>query len=526
MKFLLKKFWIQNLLIIFFYFIINISYTVFLMGFNYLIDGIINQKNSKIFLWIGIMCTCIFLNVFLKYINNLYQFKVQKLQINYLKILAAHKIAKTSYFDFKSKNIGNYLAWFNFDMNQVESQGLLNFYQFINGLTFFIFNIIGLFIISWIITLITIFFIILAIAFPILLNNFIQNLMTHYQKNNEELSGKILRLFNLLNLFVLNNSESKFKKLFNDKIKSMSNLLISVSKKMLPIQYAASSSVIFGSAFTVVVTAILIFHNFLEIASFITIINLSNALINGGFNFIFNLFALNGATSFVSKFLKSNNNNKKINNTQKLKENLEFSSLNLKQLSFAYDKKKVINNLNFEFYKNKKYAIVANSGSGKSTLIKILAGVYKNYDGSVLWNNKIEIKKLDEKILRNQIGYVDNQNFIFNETFVNNITLWDELNLDKYRKILSQLELNNLPKKEIINNQNLSEGQKQRITLARLLYEDKPILLFDEAIDNLDKYFQQKVEKLILEMDNKTVILVTHHLSDKLIKHFDEILYL
>ncbi|WP_215740929.1 ABC transporter ATP-binding protein [Mesomycoplasma hyorhinis] len=205
-------------------------------------------------------------------------------------------------------------------------------------------------------------------------------------------------------------------------------------------------------------------------------------------------------------------------------EKLEFKNVN-----FSYDdKNNVLNNFNFVFEKNKKYALVGESGKGKSTILKIILGIEDNYTGSILWNNK-ELKTIKESSLRENVSFLDGSNFLFRDSVDNNIALWDEQL--KKNKVKQMLEYFNLTKElkdfQQFNKENivsLSEGQKQRITLARLMYTEPKFIILDEVFANLDKNNADNIKEKLLLDPNLTIIMVSHHLDAKDRKYFDQII--
>ncbi|WP_215742805.1 ATP-binding cassette domain-containing protein [Mesomycoplasma hyorhinis] len=205
-------------------------------------------------------------------------------------------------------------------------------------------------------------------------------------------------------------------------------------------------------------------------------------------------------------------------------EKLEFKNVN-----FSYDdKNNVLNNFNFVFEKNKKYALVGESGKGKSTILKIILGIEDNYTGSILWNNK-ELKTIKESSLRENVSFLDGSNFLFRDSVDNNIALWDEqLNKNKVKQMLEYFNLTKeLKDFQQFNKENivsLSEGQKQRITLARLMYTEPKFIILDEVFANLDKNNADNIKEKLLLDPNLTIIMVSHHLDAKDRKYFDQII--
>src|SRR5699024_7932627 len=125
--------------------------------------------------------------------------------------------------------------------------------------------------------------------------------------------------------------------------------------------------------------------------------------------------------------------------------------------------------LNIE--RGKKYAIVGQSGSGKSTLLALLLGNLRDYHGKIFYN-ETDLQTLDENSLLKRINFVSNQPHIFQDTLRNNLTLWnDKITDEQLIYLLEQLNLTDFQNKlsELITENTLSTGQKQRIGLIRAL---------------------------------------------------------
>lgn len=199
------------------------------------------------------------------------------------------------------------------------------------------------------------------------------------------------------------------------------------------------------------------------------------------------------------------------------------SSENIQKISaenicFSYDKKEVLKDVTFEICRGDTVVLRGISGIGKSTLLKIILGIIKPSSGTaeiVFDSNRVKIGKSVRKLF----AYVPQGNLILSGSIRDNIAFFDD-NVDD-EKIISAAEnaciwdfISTLPKglDTVIgeNGSGLSEGQLQRISIARALYSDAPIILLDEATSALDENTEANVLKNIKEMKNKTCIIITH----------------
>ena len=206
-------------------------------------------------------------------------------------------------------------------------------------------------------------------------------------------------------------------------------------------------------------------------------------------------------------------------------------NLKVKNLSFAYGKKNVFKDLNFEINKGAIVGFKGLSGVGKSTLFYILLGLLNEYSGEII----IDEKKVDlnNQNWRNQIGYLSSNTYLLDETIKQNIIFSDDIKVDE-QHLLNSIKFSEL--EDYINNTSngintylgddgakISSGQKQRLGLARLFYSNKNILFFDEATNSLDKHTEKKIfENLRLLNKNSTKFIISHDntnldLCDKII---------
>ena len=225
----------------------------------------------------------------------------------------------------------------------------------------------------------------------------------------------------------------------------------------------------------------------------------------------------------LSEFANKNNNIYKNDKGEKINFN---KSIILKNINFRYPEtqKNVLKNLNLEIKKNQIIGIAGSSGSGKTTLIDIIMGLLKPDKGSLI----IDGKKCKDSQLKNwskKIGYVPQGTYLIDDTIEKNIAFGvSDNSIDKIRLISSakDAQLHNfimtLPKKYKTKiserGSNLSEGQKQRISIARALYFNPKILILDEATSSLDyKTEKNFINSLLKIKKKKTIIMIAHRYS-------------
>ena len=207
--------------------------------------------------------------------------------------------------------------------------------------------------------------------------------------------------------------------------------------------------------------------------------------------------------------------------------NIEFKKLEknieLRDVSFSYvDNFNVLNNVDLTINAGQTTAIVGSTGSGKSTLIKLLLRLYEINNGSISYDSN-DLKDIELSSLREKIGLVSQDVFLFEGTVIDNIAYGD-LNASESevwnaaQKSEADEFINNLPQKEktIVGErgQKLSGGQRQRISIARAILKNPEILILDEATSSVDNETEAAIQRSldILKKD-RTVIVIAHRLS-------------
>lgn len=197
--------------------------------------------------------------------------------------------------------------------------------------------------------------------------------------------------------------------------------------------------------------------------------------------------------------------------------------INVKNLYYKYSTNGdyVLNGLNYSFQNGRITAIVGASGSGKSTLIKVLARLYAPASGSVYIGN-IMLDSFSSQTWRKNIGVVTQSSALINDTIANNIFFGRPEDTSKLREAVKlaniRWEIENMPLgyDTMIgeNGKGVSEGQKQRILLARALYDDPPILFLDEITSLLDERNEYSIMTSIRNnLEGRTVIIAAHRLG-------------
>ncbi len=216
-----------------------------------------------------------------------------------------------------------------------------------------------------------------------------------------------------------------------------------------------------------------------------------------------------------------------LTNGKKVK--IKDKNIIIDSLKYKYNKNLVLKDINMEIISKKKIAIVGSSGSGKSTILKLILGLLKPTAGKI-YVGKYKLQSINLNTLYDSISYVSQESPLFDGTLKENIIFDQNIPDKEIIKVLKKLNLfefyNKLEKgldteigeKGIL----MSGGERQRIALARLFFDNSDLIILDEATSALDNQNEMIVLNLLLDcLKNKTVILVTHRID--LLKKFDSI---
>lgn len=197
--------------------------------------------------------------------------------------------------------------------------------------------------------------------------------------------------------------------------------------------------------------------------------------------------------------------------------------IEFRNVSFSYvEGKPVLKDISFKVGKGESFAIAGPTGCGKTTLINLLMRYYEPDSGDILINGK-SIKDIPRSELRHYIGFVTQDTWLADDTVMENIRfsgphITDEQVFDACKKSGSDSFIRKLPKRynEMIDNDrdDISEGQKQLLTIARAMASDPSIMILDEATSSVDVVTEDRIQKAVKKLLNgRTSIIIAHRLS-------------
>ena len=345
--------------------------------------------------------------------------------------------------------------------------------------------------------------------------------------NNEKFTTNISNTFNGLEILKLNSIEDKF--LYNT-LKAIDK----VEKKKLyytvftDSQRSFTNILGYGVFIGIIVYCINLALQGASFTKLTLMIQLSNGCIWPIVQILPWFNELKASAKIYDKITKDDE--EKDSEIIKEKEFKFDSKLEVNNLRFSYDNKEIFKGANFVIEKGKKYLIKGVSGAGKSTLINILSMVNDDYEGTITLDG-VNYREINEKSFNDNISFVYQDVFLFEDTIYNNIALYKDMKEETVLKaaIDAGLEdfLNERPlglqEKLMENGKNLSGGQRQRISIARALAKGADILFVDEATSSLNEELGRAIENTLLSLDN-TVIAISHRYYEGISEKYDYVL--
>ncbi len=335
---------------------------------------------------------------------------------------------------------------------------------------------------------------------------------------NSNLSNSISGILNVKS-FTREVKELERIETSSNEVKSANYHAIKLSAAFIPIIRVA---ILFGFTATLLIGGFLALDGEIKVATYSVLLFITQRLLwpLTELGDTFDLYQR--AMASFNRIFSLKNESSEIGNGDVEFKKLE-NKIELKDVSFSYvDNFNVLNNVDLTINAGQTTAIVGSTGSGKSTLIKLLLRLYEINNGSISYDSN-SLKDIELSSLREKIGLVSQDVFLFEGTVIENIAYGD-LNASESevwnaaQKSEADEFINNLPQKEetIVGErgQKLSGGQRQRISIARAILKNPEILILDEATSSVDNETEAAIQRSldILKKD-RTVIVIAHRLS-------------
>ena len=345
--------------------------------------------------------------------------------------------------------------------------------------------------------------------------------------NQEFLNKHLIRGFMELVVFRTNKKYDTEIKVTKDGIK---NIVDGKTKIKLVHEVFFTSFELIVNILQIIVLAYAVFKSDLSVGAVVTVISLLGKAYEpiAIFNVEYVDYKLNKVT--VKKYTELLD----LKDDEALEKGKVLTSIDgeveFKNISYRYNEERtIIDNLSLKIKPNSSIALVGESGSGKSTIIKLIIGLIKYDKGSILIDGN-ELSKINLNSFYDNVTYVSQEAPIFDGTLRENLVFDKKIDDEKIIEVLKLVCLDKLYEK-LENGLDtelgekgirMSGGERQRIALARLFFDNSKIIILDEATSALDNITEKQVmENVLKELTNKTLIVIAHRLET--IKDVDEI---
>lgn len=511
--------------------LVPLTNIAFAYSIKIIIDSGMSQNRESLTQAILIGAIVIFIYASLNFISLRLRNKLVRQIMSRYKNKVFKSILDRDYREFSKEKSGKFISILTENMKKIEQDYLHQYFNISKNISLMIFSLVAMFIGNWFLTLL----VIIASIIPMMISGFIGQKSASLQNSSMIADQKYLaKVKDILAGFLViksfnvkeairqdyKNESEKLDEIYfiKGKFDVLSNVISQLSGMIVFL-------VAFGGGMY------LVFGGHTTIGSVTAIVQLVN----------FVVMPLNEIGMGMSKFREGQAtlNSFEVKDVIELKigKTKEYFDdvISFSNVDFSYPnaEEKIFNNLSLQIKKGEKIAIVGMSGSGKSTLLNLLLRFYAVTSGYISIDNQ-DLQAISAESLYNLMTIVQQDVYIFDDTLKANITLSQSFTEDDIKKAVQQSGLesyileNELGLQTLCgeNGSNLSGGERQRLSIARALIRKTPILLLDEATSSLDNKVTTEIENSILEIQDLTVLVVTHKLNKSMLKKYNRILFM
>lgn len=511
--------------------LVPLTNIAFAYSIKIIIDSGMSQNREALTQAILIGAIVIFIYASLNFISLRLRNKLVRQIMSRYKNKVFKSILDRDYREFSKEKSGKFISILTENMKKIEQDYLHQYFNISKNISLMIFSLVAMFIGNWFLTLL----VIIASMIPMMISGFIGQKSASLQNSSMIADQKYLaKVKDILAGFLViksfnvkeairqdyKNESEKLDEIYF--IKGKFDILANVISQL-------SGMIVFLVAFGG--GMYLVFGGHTTIGSVTAIVQLVN----------FVVMPLNEIGMGMSKFREGQAtldafDVKDVTELQTGETKEYFDDvISFSNIDFSYPnaEEKIFNNLSLQIKKGEKIAIVGMSGSGKSTLLNLLLRFYDVTSGYISIDNQ-DLQAISAESLYNLMTIVQQDVYIFDDTLKANITLSQSFTEDDIKKAVQQSGLesyileNELGLQTLCgeNGSNLSGGERQRLSIARALIRKTPILLLDEATSSLDNKVTTEIENSILEIQDLTVLVVTHKLNKSMLKKYNRILFM
>ncbi|MFY9213472.1 MAG: ABC transporter ATP-binding protein [Tissierellaceae bacterium] len=473
---------------------------------------------------IAISMTLIF-GILTSYTRGLYLYKsLVNIKMDYVEGLFDKNIN-----EFQAENNAIYLSAITNDMNSIEKNYFEGIYSVGNS---FIAFIVAFIVIASVSPMVLFLGASISIVSGLLAIAVAKPLQRHEKQRSDLFQGYTSYIKEVLSAFQIvkaNNLDDKVREDFSNKSKDIQEKRFIIDR--IHTYILSLQSFLMNGSFIVImiITCLMALRGTITAGAVILIINNMSRVIyplRELGEWFPKIFSVKGIFEKMDASLQNQENYLETIGMDAFNECIEF-----KDVSFAYGDKVVLSNINLSLKRSEKYLIIGPSGGGKSTLLKLLRKYFNPTKGQILIDGK-NLKDIKKRDYFNILANIEQEVFLFEDSLRNNICLYkeygeDEIELAIERAGLSQF-VKSLPEglDTMIydNGKNISGGERSRVAIARGLLAKSDIIFLDEAFASLDAQVAREIEETLLELEDITIVNVSHVLFEETKDRYDKVL--
>ena len=487
-------------------------------------------KNISIFLVILYLCSSLF-----NYIQSICMVQIANRFARRLRGKISIKINKLPLKYFDRHQTGDILSRVTNDVDTIAQTMNQSLGSLVSSITLFLGTIIMMFVTNWIMAITAILASMIGFTGMITILKKSQKYFVQKQTELGNLNGHVEEIYSGLNVVKVYNgkreSDKKFDE-YNKKVCDANRKSQFASGVMMPIMNFIGN---FGYVAVCIVGALLTMNNIISfgvIVAFISYVRLFTSPLSQIAQGLTNLQSTAAASERVFEFLDEEEMSDQKEITKTLEKDKVKGKIEFENVVFQYDDndKPTINNFTATAMPGQKIAIVGPTGAGKTTMVNLLMKFYEINSGNIKIDG-IPIKELSRENIHSLFTMVLQDTWLFKGTIKENI-IYNRKNIsdEKVKEVCKEVGLDHfiktLPKgydSELGENDSVSSGQRQLLTIARGMIEDTPFLILDEATSNVDTRTEELVQKAMDKLtEGRTSFIIAHRLST--IKNADLIL--
>ena len=435
-------------------------------------------------------------------------------------------ILRRGYVSYKQLSQGEYIAKYTNEADMIQARRFQMLPLFWEILFRIVFVSAALFLLDWRIALVTIGLLTTPLYIPKLIEKRLQRAQAEYVQAVE---AALSRITDWLNGFEIIKNYSVEKAILRqfDEVNDLAMDKLLQDTTLGAVSQLITTLISYLSYFVVLaVAAWLVLKGDFTAGNFFVAIGmidqLSYPLISLA-EIIRKLVSVRPSCHAMERFIKEGSGPSESKRLSELRSGIRYDGV-----SFAYpNAQPILKDLDFEVKKGKRYLIQGPSGCGKTTAVNLLLRYYDVTGGSIEIDGT-PLSAYDSTY--DCMTVVRQEAVLFHDSLRNNLTMYREIADEKLVHVLSDLGLGKYATAQALdetvseNGANLSGGDKKRICLARALLRDTDVLILDEPLANLDEATAQKIEDLLLSIEGRTMLVVSHQFSERKLSRFDGVL--